>query len=534
MGLYTNKRIPAAVVLICCFLFAGCKKQRTFEAAKPFTLDIETTIGNLAEVFLPGAVSVEGYGVIGNLRGTGSAECPPQIRDYLQKYILKQLPDIDASGFLSSADTAVVFLEGVIPAGTYKNQSFDLLVTALTGTQTTSLEGGWLYGAELKPAGRLGPSIRVLARAQGAVFMDTLSDEVSDPTTGYILSGGRVLDESQINVSLREPDYEVAGLIRNRINGRYGKDIAAAVSPGQIVVTVPSKYRKQKAKFASLVTSTYVAQTPQAIEARILQLVGKLAGAANKQQSEIALEAIGRQSLEKLSPLLSSSDEEVCLNAARCMLNLGSEKGLEALRRIATNENSLYRIEALEAINESAEKVVAAAISRTLLRDDDFDVKLAAYKSLKELDDITIMSDYVGRKLYLEQVTQTRYKGIYVTRSDRPTIVLFGGSLRCRENVFIQSPDGDITINARPSEPYVSIIRKHPRRPDTKPIQLKSTYEVGDIIRTLCEEPVRENQSGRPGLNVSYSEVIALLRQMCQKGAIEAEFRKGPPPKIGL
>jgi len=66
-------------------------------------------------------------------------------------------------------------------------------------------------------------------------------------------------------------------------------------------------------------------------------------------------------------------------------------------------------------------------------------------------------------------------------------------------------------------------------------IPLKSSFELGDIIRTLCEEPVvNECSELRPGLGVSYAETIGLLKRMCDAGAVEADFRGGPLPKIGL
>ena len=527
------KTFPASVLLLCCLFIVGCNKAREIESQRPAIINLKQTIASLSEVVLPGAVKVEGLGVVDNLRGTGSAECPPQIRSYLQQYILKQSSDLDPDRFLNSSDTAVVFIEGVIPDGAYQNQFFDLRVSSLAGTQTTSLEGGWLYRADLKLAGRFSSSIKVLARAEGSVFIDTLGDEVSDKTSGYILAGGKVLEEFDIHILPQEPDYKTSALIRDRLNERFGKDTANAVSPEHVVVKVPQRYRRQKRKFESVIKSTYVMQTREAIQVRIIQLVGKLASSANKQESESALEAIGRQSLGKLEPLLGSSDEETRLSAARCMLNIGSDKGLEALLQIVRNKDSLYRIEALEAISMSANRNMAAAISRQLLRGDDFNIRLAAYESLLKLDDIAIMSDRIGRKFYLDQISQTAYKGIYVTRSGRPSIVLFGAPLYCRDNVFIQSSDGNITINAQAPQPYVSIMHKHPTQPNIGPIQLKSSFAVSDIIRTLCEEPIKKSESGQPGLNVSYAEVIALLKQMCQKGTIEAEFREGPLPKIG-
>jgi hypothetical protein len=215
------------------------------------------------------------------------------------------------------------------------------------------------------------------------------------------------------------------------------------------------------------------------------------------------------------------------------MLNLGSDGGLEALRAIAMRKGSAYRIEAFEAIASGASRNDAAEILRRLLRDPDFDIRIGAYENLRELDDITIMQTPVAGDFYLEQIAQTRYKAVFVSRSGQPRIVLFGAPIRCREDIFIQSADGDVTINARAGDKYVSLIRKLAHRPSIPPIELKSTFELRDIILTLCESAIVEEGSRvRPGLNVPYADAIFILKQMCEKGVVEAEFRAGPLPKI--
>ena len=57
--------------------------------------------------------------------------------------------------------------------------------------------------------------------------------------------------------------------------------------------------------------------------------------------------------------------------------------------------------------------------------------------------------------------------------------------------------------------------------------------QLSDIIRTLCGEPLTKGQRGRGGLGVSYADMIAILKQMCDTGAVRAEFQAGPLPKIG-
>jgi len=73
------------------------------------------------------------------------------------------------------------------------------------------------------------------------------------------------------------------------------------------------------------------------------------------------------------------------------------------------------------------------------------------------------------------------------------------------------------------------VIRK---LPGIAPVKLKSSFELADIIRTLCEEPARRTEKGRIGFGVTYPEVIAILKKMCDKGAVEAEFVAGPMPEI--
>lgn len=521
-------------IVTVCFI-AGCGQQGRGPKELTPAIDLGATIGSLATVLSPESIPVEGYGLVGGLKGTGSAECLPQIRAYLKRYIMTQLPSqrmLDTEKFINSPETAVVLVEGVLPAVASKNQYFDVRVTALQGTQTTSLDGGWLLNTELKIAGSFGVSTRILADAEGPIYIDKIDTSGINQRAGYILAGGRVLDEYIVTVVLDKPDFVITNSIRNRLNERFGDATARAVLPGRIEVTVPAKYKEQKQRFISIVRAMYLAQGPEINRERIMTFVRRLAVSDDKYASEIALEAIGNESLGKLVILLNSSDERVRLHAARCMLNLGSDAGLGTLRQIAMDEGSALRIEALESITTAARRNDAIAISQKLLRDDDFQIRLAAYEQLRKLDDVTVAREFVGRNFYLERITQTEHRTVFVSRSGQPRIVLFGSPIHCYGNIFVSSADGDITINAPSGQAYVTIIRSHPKRPSVIP-QLSSSFELGDIIRTLCDEPPKEGEKRRGGLGVSYADAVILLKQMCDKGAVQAQFRAGPLPKIG-
>ncbi|MGB2807705.1 MAG: flagellar basal body P-ring protein FlgI [Sedimentisphaerales bacterium] len=518
-----------AVLVVACFTF-GCGElgSESREIRK-----LGATIGSLVEVVSPDLVAVEGYGLVVGLRGAGSGDCPPRVRTYLKQYILKHFSEhrADVDNFISSSDTAVVRVYGVMSTSVSESRHFDVQVAALPGTQTTSLEGGWLYNTELKQIGRFGLATRILGMAEGSVFIDTIEAGVTDKRVGYALAGGTVFGEYPIGMVLRRPDFRIANAIRNRLNGRFGPDAAKAVTAGQIELNVPAKYGKQRQRFISMVKSMYLAETEEVTGERIETFVGKLSVSEDKEASEIALEAIGNKSLSKLVALLNSGNEEVRLRAGRCMLNLGSDVGLETLKTIAVDKDSAYRVEALEAISTGARHNDAAAISRLLLRDEDFNIRLAAYEQLRKLDDIALTRRPIARSFYLEQITQTQYKTIFVSRSGQSRIVLFGAPMVCRDNMFVQSANGEITIDSRAGQKYVSLIRKHPTRP-TVIGPLRCSLELGDVIQTLCDEPVRRSEKARIGLGVSYADMIALLKQMCEKGAVEAKFEAGPLPKI--
>ncbi|MGD8787595.1 MAG: flagellar basal body P-ring protein FlgI [Phycisphaerales bacterium] len=525
------------ITLLTAFFIVGCNRRsrvggRSTELT-PAT-DLGVTIGSLVDVSWPESVRLEGYGLVVGLRGTGSSECPPQVRAYFSRHIPTLLPNrgMNVDKMINGSDTAVVSVEGLMPTIASMNQTFDVRVTALPGTQTTSLEGGYLLGTELKTAGTFGITSRIVANAQGAVFIDKLNTTLINRRTGYVLTGGKVLDEYKIVLMLHKPDFRVTNNIRNRLDELFGNGTAKVILPGRIEVKVPPKYRERKHRFVAIIKATYLVHSNEMAARRINAFANKLATSQDGDESEIALEAIGNHSLSALNGLLNISDEHRQLRVARCMLNLGSDAGLTVLRRIAMNRSSLYRVEALESITAGARRKDAILISQRLLRDGDFQIRLAAYEQLRKLDDIAVMQERVADNFYLEQVAQMKYKSIFVSRRGQPRIVLFGVPILCSESVFVRSADGNITINAPADQEYVSIIRKHPERPEVV-AQLRSSYKLDDIIKTLCGTPATSSGQERGGLGVSYADVISLLKRMCDKGAVKAEFWAGPLPKIG-
>jgi flagellar basal body P-ring protein FlgI len=509
-------------------------KKKTPKTEAPSPQQLDKTIGDLAEFMAFSSIPVKGIGIVVGLPNTGSSECPPQIRDYLRQYILTQLGPRDivsADAMISSLDTAVVIVEGDIPPGASKHQAFDVTVRALPGTQTTSLINGRLYTTDLKFVAQVEDAIRsskTLAIAAGPVYIDKISDPNADPRRGIVLGGGRVMENYQFTLSILKPDFEIAAAIRNHINQRFGKDVASAVSPEIIYLSVPNNYKDKKERFIELVRSLYITDTAVNEQKHIDWLIENLKTASDKSKYQTGLEAIGKNAADKIRPLLGSKDESIRFAAAKCMLVIGSETALKPLRDFAQDKSSSFRIAAIQTIGDYASNSDVTALMSRLVRDDNFDVRYNAYKYLQKSGDTSIIRLTIADDFYVDQVIQTGPKTIYVSRTGQPGIVLLGAPLNCRKNIYVESDDAQIIVNSLPDGNGVSIMRKHPI---TKELMgpFKCSLRVADIIRSLGEVTTRNENDKKPiGLGVSYSDIVALLKKMVDKGAIDADFVPGP------
>jgi hypothetical protein len=488
----------------------------------------------MAELYEFGAIPVKGWGIVAGLAGTGSSECPPILRDVLVKYIQQQVPAesrLDPEGFINSPDTAVVEISGVIPAVALEGERFDVEVVAFASTQTTSLDGGRLYPAELKAVSRLqrfDQYSKILATAQGPVFVDKVDSGPSGKVGGRVLGGGSVAEDVQISLILSEPDYLAASAIRNRINERFGPGTASAISPGEIRLAITAKFRDRKGTFLAMVRALYIGGDEQSLQKRIEMLVGKLGQGEDTADSQIALVTIGKAALDELAPLLEASEESTRFHAGVCMLDIGDDRALSVLGQIVDNRSSAYRIEAIRAIGTSGRRKDAIAVLNGVLADSNFDVRFAAYEQLRNLRDISVSQTSVSGDFLVDSIVCGGQKSIYASRSDIGRIVLFGAPIYCKDNIFIESADRNIVINAGPGDKFVSVMRKHPK--STRLFgPLRSSFKLTDVIRVLGEAiPAEDNSLIRPGLGVAYSDIVVLLKQMAENGAVEAQFRAGP------
>lgn len=537
MDIYSMKKLPYILILFSlAFILFGCQESGDTGAKIGKPEELNTTIGEIVDIYQSGAIQVRGFGIVAGLNGTGSRECPPKLMKQLIKFIQIQMVDrksIDPRAFIESKNTAVVEVYGVIPALAGKGDLFDLRIAPLAETQTTSLEGGSLFTTKLAAMERFFQFDRyskTLAMGNGPVFINKLQDKNPEQVGDYVLAGGKVSEDVQITMLLHSPNFFTAGKIRNSLNERFGKDTVKAKSPLEIDINIPPKYQNEKHKFMAMIRAMYLGTDPEIKQSRIDSHIRDMINNADKLTPEIALETVGNSALNELEELLGHPNEQVRLYAARCMLNIGDDGALETLRKIINNKKSPYRIEAVKAVGNGAKRKDALPILYEGLDDKDFDVALEVYDQLQELGDISISRTVVSHDFVLDSVLSRGPKRIYVTRQSIPKIVIFGEPVYCEKNLFVQANDGDIILNARKGDKYISISRKHPSRPEMIG-PLHSTFKVKDVVRTLGESPeVDKRATRKQGLAVSYSDIIATLEKMCRTGVIDAEFIAGDTP----
>lgn len=526
------------IVIVLILFFFGCSEQQKNipdqTASKPETpLQLDKTVGEFAELVAFNSIPVKGIGLVVGLTSTGSSECPPLARDYLRQYIMAQVGRkgiVNPDTMINSKDTAVVLVEGLVPAGAIANESFDVRITALPNTQTTSLAGGRLYTTDLKFVAQIedvAGASKTLAFAAGMVYIDNIAPTSQDKRSGLILGGGKVIENYQIMLALFNPDFRLAATIRNRINERFGKDTAKAASESIIYLSLPDKFKTRKERFIELVKSLHITSSAVSEDRQINQLIENLKTASEKYRYETGLEAIGKPAATRLTELLESPDEQIRFSAASCLLNIGNDSALKYLRDFAQDPASPLRLAAIEAIGEAANKRDVLTLMNRLIRDNDFEVRYTAYKYLQQYNDPSIIRTVVAKDFYIDQIIQLSPPAVFVSRKDNPRIVLFGAPIDCQKDIFIESDDGQIIINALSQEEQISSMRKHPVTGGLMG-PLKTSFRLADLIKALGDEPAPEDEKRRAGLGISYSQIVELLKKMCEKGAVKADFVAGP------
>lgn len=191
-----------------------------------------------------------GYGVVTGLSGSGDSSRSKATRVTLSN-LLNRFDLAIASDDIASRNVAVVMVTASLPAYARPGDHVDVSVSSLGDAR--SLEGGTLLMAPLR-----GADGRVYVLAQGAMTVggfrhDAQGNQVqkNTPTAGLVSGGGTVevalQDEPDLQpvlaLVLKQADFGTAGRMADRINERFGVELAEVRDAGAIEVQVPPSFR---------------------------------------------------------------------------------------------------------------------------------------------------------------------------------------------------------------------------------------------------------------------------------------------------
>jgi flagellar P-ring protein precursor FlgI len=206
-----------------------------------------------------------GLGLVVGLKGTGDGgDYLPTIRALGAALKLMNNP-IEKEVFLKETkNVAMVMIEATVPAtGIRRGQTIDCHISAIGSCK--SLRGGRLLAAPLQSA--FVPDERALAVASGAILLE----EPQFPTTGKIPTG--VIIEANFDdfvatyiengaftllLDSAHSSFHAASEVARVVNADISfeansRQIARAIAPGMIRVTVPEQYRNEPVDFVAQV-----------------------------------------------------------------------------------------------------------------------------------------------------------------------------------------------------------------------------------------------------------------------------------------
>ena len=515
-------------------------------AVKVDSLDIDPIMrGTVAsETGLVGfdPVVVRGYGIVVGLRETGSRQMPSDVRAFLTQELAKRgfgsgqpgAPKLSPQDLLNSGDTAVVIVEGVIPPGAPKGSKFDVRVTTAPGTSTTSLEGGRLLIADLRPGPLFTGSRQPFPLAEGAgpvvinpfVEPNATQRDSINRTSGRVLDGGHVNKDMPLKLRLMTPSHSRAETIQNTINTlfprepRQKEETAHGRSAETIDLTVPPSFRKRTGEFAELIRHTPLnvenpEQTAMAIRRSLLANPGAAGAAAWRWQ------ALGKRALPMIQDLYEYPEEQPRFAALNAGSKLDDQLAVPPLLELARKSDSLtIRTEAIKLLGRIGTNAEIELGLRDLLDDPDVEIRLSAFEALDKRRDPHIIAMEMGRKFVLN-IVPSKHRMIYVAQSGQPRVVVFGEGLSVKVPMTLYTWDGRLIVKADEGDKFLEVFYRE--RADLPATVDRVKPDLGSLIGYFARRPTPDRPE--TGLNFSYSESISALHELWRMKYIDCDFR---------
>ncbi len=581
MNDYTRRAVTLLALLCFVIVPTGCGKKTvespvaaagsTFRGAK----FLRGTVGSYAGFNNTEPQLVSGYGLMVGLRGTGSAEVPAFLREWLIREMRQQgvgsiryrdvMPGTPEQ-VLARSSTAVVEIVGLRPPAAVSSTRFDVLVRP-ADSQTTSLRHGTLWSAQLSPGPLDDPNrFRApVAVARGSVYLDPLDagDDASSPSPlatrdeqfdrfGVIAGGGVSTEPRKVELVLNQPSWRVARLISDRINERFPLEPTAkfqtAVPRSSLLVEVnlPKRFESDPGRFLNLVQYLFTQKSPNFTIQQGRELITLLSDPEHRRDhleaTTFALQGLGPNVIPVLRDYYGPSIElPVRMAALKSAALLGDEQAAAPLVTLAGHRDPAIRAAAATALVDLPRTASVWEALRLALEDADTDVRIATYEAMSRVDDSMInrlvMREPSTREIkYVIDRIPTDRPLLYITHQRVPRIVIFNPSMPFNDfrlgtvwdsQLMLRLVSQTVEINAasQPAtqpEAFRYLDLRYQTTP-TRSIRLKVAPDVPTLAYVLGHVPTPQDPTD--GLRLSFGEVVDALHTLQQQGVIEAPIR---------
>jgi hypothetical protein len=528
---------------------------RTSSPSTTFALDVpEIMRGTVAsKCYLVGYkdqdIVVHGYGLVVNLKGTGDRIISDQIRSHMIQEMARRGVGSPSEGFpmspeavLDSPDTAVVVVTGIVPHGAVEGETFDVRVEPVPGADTTSLEGGRLWTADLRPAqGPLPPvgsrQRSVIATASGDVFTNPFvapnmgaEAEIATGTSvvadaGRVLGGGRMLRSMPLKLYLATPSHNDVSQLQQIINSYFpqepGQRVKTARGEGDqsIEITVPPSYYGRSREFVHLLQHTSILSFPAPTLVAFVNRVLK-ASPSDAEHASWRWQAMGPTVLPGIREFYRYPEELPRFAALRAGARLHDAAVEPHLLELAHNASPAVRKDAIELLGEMPPHPNIIMGLKDLLDDKDPDVRIACYEALAKSSPYFIHSVNVdGGKFRIDYI-DSETPMVYVTMANQPRVAVFGGEAAVKRPITLSTWGDRVWIRGDSADEKIEVAYREDD--GSAPI-----YSISPDLRefvpflghtTTIEAPMA-------GLGLTYSETIGILASIYNARYLNADFR---------
>ncbi|MGA1707549.1 MAG: flagellar basal body P-ring protein FlgI [Phycisphaerales bacterium] len=543
---------PLATLAAALLLAGGCSmieradpKSKTTRSDQNFELDVEPILrGTVAsETIMVGyqPTVVRGYGLVVGLKGTGSRLMPAEVRAQMIREMSRRgignhaygAGELSPEAMLNSEDTAVVVVEGVIPAGAPEDTTFDVRVVAIPGSGTTSLEGGRLYTTDLRPGVlRTGSKQSFpLAEASGPIFInpfiepDAAGRDTINRTSGRILDGGKTSKDIPIKLRLATTSHARATSIQTAINSMFPRepgqvgDTAHGRSGDSLDLSVPPSWRDRPEEFVNLVRHTSLQTTAPEQTAYAVRR-SLLASPAQGESATWRWRAIGPKAVPVFQDLYDYPEDGPRLAAIEAGAYLGDPMVVPHLVVMSQEGGVDDRLRAIDLLSKLGTDPRIDLALRPLLDADNVDIRLAAFETLaKRLDPIVETYSIDGK--FRLQVVPSKQPMLYVSQTGEPTLVVFDENNEIARPITFSTWSNRLMVRGDGANPTLSVYYKQPG-PDPA-VVLDAPYALPEFVAFLAHG--RTPESPLPGLGLTYSETIGALHAIWRDGGFAGGFK---------